>query len=128
MKKSENLNGRKIYDFSFILDGLYASILLSEDELNVYNKLMSYIQFHVGQPDCFIKLVCPDDILYQRMAIRNRDFEQVLDKKFLQILNLKVNNCILINNMIVIDSSKIDLKNKNMVYEKIIKNVVNNKN
>ena len=113
-----------ICDFSFFLDSIYASILLSNKEMAVYVELFSYIISKIDPPQYVIKLVCPDNIILDRIHNRNRAFEQALDKELVEELNQKVNNYTTDCEQIQVDSSQINLFNEIDVYNKIIKKLI----
>lgn len=123
VRHTDNSINGTVCDFSFLLDSIYACILLSEKEQTVYNKLLSYITSIIGKPDYIIKLVCPDDVIVKRINDRNRHFEKSIDVDFIKKLNRAIQNCEIKSKHIVIDSSKVDLTNEIEVYEKIIKRI-----
>ena len=113
-----------ICDFSFFLDSIYASILLSNKEMTIYTELLSYIISKISPPKYVIKLTCPNDIIFDRIRNRNRTFEQAIDKEFVEALNQKVNNYTTDCKLIQVDSSQINLLNEIDVYNKIVKKLV----
>ena len=122
--KNANHSSKKIVcDFSLFLDSIYASILLSDKELSVYNELLSYTVSQINPPKYIIKLICPNDVILERIKYRNRDFEKNTDPKFVEELNRRINfyetNC----KQIQINSDQINLLNVIEVYEKIVKRI-----
>lgn len=112
---------RLICDFSLALDYVYASVLLTEQELKLHSQLLSYILSKIGHSDFTIKLVCPDKVILQRIADRNRDFEQEIDFNFVKQLNNEIDKYIVKSKCLVIDSSQINFMDESVVYNEIIK-------
>ena len=123
MKQYDALNCKMICDYSLFLDSLYASILLSDEEFEIHSKLRSYITEKTGNPDCIIKLVAPEEVIYQRIIHRGRTFEQNIDVVFVQKLMAEIKNFSKHSNILTIDSSKINLMDENDVYSGIIKKI-----
>lgn len=109
--KSTNLGDISICDYSFELDRIYASLLLTEQERYVYDCIYNHIIDAICKPYCIIKLICPDDIIVKRMKRRNRDYESKMDTSFLSKLNQAVSSFSTDDYCIEIDSSKIDVSN-----------------
>lgn len=107
--KSSELCDISICDYSFALDRIYASLLLTKQEIHTYDCLYNYIIETSHKPCCIIKLICPDDIIIKRMRKRNRDYESKMDTTFLLKLNQAVNNFSTDNYCIEIDSSKVNI-------------------
>lgn len=123
IKRYDTINCKRICDYSFILDSLYASILLSDEELEIHSKLRTYILNKIGNPDYIIKLVAPENVIYQRIINRGRTFEKNIDMTFVQKLINKIKNYSKDSNILTIDSSKINLMDENEVYYEIIKKI-----
>ena len=113
-----------VCDFSFFLDEIYASILLSEKELILYKELFSYIVSKVEPPEYIIKLTCPDDVITDRINSRNRNYETNIEKNFIKELNRRINNYNVSNRLIQINSFETDFFNVDEVYEKIVKKII----
>ena len=111
-------------DFSFFLDEIYASILLSDRELIAYNELLSYIISQINPPDYVIKLTCPNNVIVDRINTRNRSYERNINESFIKELNLKINNYKTNYQQIQINSAEIDFFNIDEVYEKIVKKII----
>lgn len=107
--KSTELRNMSICDYSFALDEIYASLLLTEQEKCVYDYVYKHILESTCKPHCIIKLICPDDIIVNRMQMRNRNYESEMDITFLSKLNQAVRDFSTENYCIEIDSSKVDV-------------------
>ncbi len=112
---------RLICDFSLALDSVYASILLSKQELKLHSQLLSYIVSKIGHPDLTIKLICPNKVILQRITDRNRDFEQEIGFNFVKQLNNEIDKYIIKNNCLVIDSSQINFMDESVVYNEVVR-------
>jgi len=121
--KSTNLSDMSICDYSFSLDKIYASLLLTEQEKQVYDCIYNYIIDVICTPHCIVKLTCPDDIIVKRIEMRNRDYESKIDAIFLSKLNQAVSDFSTDNFCIEIDSSKVDVSNADEVKQHLLRYV-----
>lgn len=113
--QSECVASQNICDFSFALDSIYASILLNEQEKRIYYSLYNHLISKINKPDCLIKLTCPDSNIIERMHKRNREYERKVDVDFLKELNKHVMEFTASDNLVEIDSSKIDITNADIL-------------
>lgn len=113
--KEVGLSNMSICDYSFALDRIYASLLLTEKEKRIYDYIYSYISTAIYKPRCIVKLICPNDVIVKRMQKRNRAYESKMDRSFLLKLNQAVSDFTTDNYCIEIDSSKIDVSNDDEV-------------
>ena len=75
--------GLLISDYGFCQDRIFAQMNLTKAELNIYEPLRLRMEKLVHQPDLLILLDTEIPILLDRIARRGRDFERVMDGKFL---------------------------------------------
>ncbi len=118
--KLTNLSDISVCDYSLVLDKIYASLLLTEQEKYVYDCIYNHIIDVSCRPYCLIKLICPDNIIVKRMKKRNRDYESKIDPTFLSKLNQAVRGFLTDDYCIEIDSSKIDISNVDEVKKHLL--------
>lgn len=121
---NNQINTYSVCDFSFYLDSIYASLLLSDNELIIYNELLKYIMSQTEPPEYIIKLTCPSEVLLDRINTRNRSFERTINKKFVEELNVRIDNYTIDCKYIQVDSYQTNLFSENEVYDKIVKYIV----
>lgn len=124
IKENDSPGKILICDYSFLLDSIYASILLSAEEYKMHNMLRMFLAEKIGNPDCIIKLIAPENVIIQRIMNRGRSFEKNIDIGFIRNLNNQITHFSEYKNLYTFDSSKINLLNENEVYFKILKKII----
>jgi deoxyadenosine/deoxycytidine kinase len=101
-------------DYSLLLDMAYADVNLVGDRHRIFFEIVEELQKELGYPTHIIQLVCPEDILLQRIFDRNRGAETTITIGYLESLNKaiqlrveKISNQIPV---ITIDSNTIDFR------------------
>lgn len=118
--KNEYINTSCVvfFDFSFLLDKAYADVTLSGKRLFLFSQVSEELEAEIGNPSAVIRLLCPEEILLQRIISRNREPEKSISIDYLKSLNSAIDNRI--NdltasqskiNIIEIDSHKYDFAN-----------------
>lgn len=74
-------------DYIFAKDTLFASINLDENELALYNSVLSIIDKNVPKPDFIIYLQASTDVLIKRIEKRGRAYEHSMDRGYIETLN-----------------------------------------
>lgn len=92
-KQLEILNQQDLFtathvaDYLFDKDRLFAGVNLDVDELALYEKVYSRFSLDVPTPDLVIYLQAPTDVLLERIARRGIDYEQQIERAYLEKLN-----------------------------------------
>ena len=81
--KDQNL----IADYTFDKDGLFASINLRGDELEMYYRVHEALAEKIPQPDLIVYLCAGTDVLTQRIALRDRSYERNMERAYIDELN-----------------------------------------
>ena len=79
-----------ICDFSFFLDSAYAEIGLRESQLDTYRTVYEEIKKELSSPIIVVHLKCDTETEMKRIRARGRDVENSMTIKFLDSLNLAV--------------------------------------
>jgi len=66
---------------------LFARVTLDEDEYALYEQLYSRLEVQAPKPDLVVYLQAPVDVLLERIARRGVEYEQYIDKGYLERLN-----------------------------------------
>jgi deoxyguanosine kinase len=77
----------RVADYLFEKDRLFASITLDEDEFGLYEQVQAKLGVVVPKPDLVVYLQAPVDILQERIAKRGVNYEQHIDRRYLERLN-----------------------------------------
>lgn len=92
-KQLETLNQQDLFasmhvaDYLFDKDRLFAGVTLDTAELALYDQVYSRLVLDIATPDLVIYLQAPTDVLMERIARRGIDYEQTIDRSYLDKLN-----------------------------------------
>ena len=78
--------GGVVADYILDKDRLFATMTLSGDELNLYNRLWRVLSPQASKPDLVILLIARVDVLLERIKRRGRPFEEGFDRAYLEEL------------------------------------------
>ncbi|MCL5267260.1 MAG: deoxynucleoside kinase [Bacteroidetes bacterium] len=76
-----------ISDYMFEKDKIFAYLNLQDDELRLYENLVSLLEKSVPKPDLVVYLQCNVDRLMANIKKRGRKFERSISKEYIQSLN-----------------------------------------
>jgi len=77
----------RVADYLFEKDRLFARVTLDDAEYALYEQLSVRLDIRAPQPDLVVYLQAPVDVLLERIARRGVDYEQYIDRKYLERLN-----------------------------------------
>jgi deoxyguanosine kinase len=83
LERDENL----IADYTFDKDGLFASINLHGDELEMYYRVHEALAEKIPPPDLIVYLRASTEILMRRIALRDRSYERNMERAYIDELN-----------------------------------------
>lgn len=92
-KQLEVLNQQDLFtaahvaDYLLDKDRLFAGVNLDADELALYEKVYTHLSLDVPTPDLVIYLQAPTDVLLERIAQRGIEYEQHIERSYLEKLN-----------------------------------------
>lgn len=73
-----------VADFLIEKDKLFARANLDDDELRLYEQVYDQMSLELPSPDMVIYLQAPVDVLLERVQRRGFDYEQSIDREYLQ--------------------------------------------
>ncbi len=76
-----------ISDYTFDKDALFAGINLQGDELEMYYRIHEALAEKIPSPDLVVYLRASTDTLMQRIAFRDRPYERVMERSYIEELN-----------------------------------------
>ncbi len=76
-----------ISDYTFEKDALFADINLHGDELQMYRRVHEALAEKIPHPDLVIYLRADTDVLVQRITLRDRSYERLMERSYIADLN-----------------------------------------
>jgi deoxyguanosine kinase len=83
LKAGKNL----IADYTFAKDALFARINLQGDELDMYYNVHDALAEKIPLPDLIVYLRADTDVLMQRIALRDRQYERNMEHNYIDQVN-----------------------------------------
>lgn len=74
-------------DYSLFLDMAYADVNLTGNRHKLFTEIVEELLIEIGHPLQIIHLTCPEEVLLQRIAARNRDVEKSISVEYLKALS-----------------------------------------
>jgi len=76
-----------VADYIFDKDRIYANVLLPDEELGLYNRLLSTLKGQIVYPDLVVYLQADIEVLRERIRKRGRSYERGITADYLRDLN-----------------------------------------
>ena len=76
-----------IADYTFDKDSLFAHLNLEGDELDTYNLVHDALSERIHRPELIVYLKVDTDIAMQRIAMRDRSYERLMESSYIDELN-----------------------------------------
>jgi deoxyadenosine/deoxycytidine kinase len=77
----------RVGDYLLAKDRLFARLTLDDEEYALYEQLHTRLAIQPPRPDLVVYLQAPVDVLMMRIRRRGIDYEQVIDREYLERLN-----------------------------------------
>jgi deoxyguanosine kinase len=77
----------RVADYLLEKDRLFARVTLDDDEYALYEQLYAKLEIRAPKPDLVVYLQAPVDVLLERIGRRGVDYEQYIDREYLERLN-----------------------------------------
>ena len=87
LKQADLFAPVRVADYLFEKDRLFARVTLDEAEYALYEQLYAKLDIQAPKPDLVVYLQAPVDVLIERIAKRGVDYEQHIDRQYLERLN-----------------------------------------
>ena len=75
-----------IADYTQAKDPIFARVLLNQREVELYERLSAGLDVNVSRPDLTVYLDARNDVLLERIRLRNRPYEMAIDSQYLDAL------------------------------------------
>ena len=135
MQQIQDLKQRSLFepvrvaDFVIEKDRLFAEVTLSNEEMDLYDKVYDHITLDAPIPDLVIYLQAPIDVLKERITKRGNINEQYLTLEYLEKLNDAYSRFFLDYNdapLLIINAADINLESNESDYESLITTIMSN--
>jgi deoxyadenosine/deoxycytidine kinase len=135
MQQIQDLKQRSLFetvrvaDFLIEKDRLFAEVTLSNEEMDLYDKVYDHITLDAPTPDLVIYLQAPIDVLKERITKRGNINEQYLTLEYLEKLNDTYSRFFLDYNdapLLIINAADINLESNESDYESLITTIMSN--
>src|SRR6201988_729734 len=87
LKQADLFTAVRVADYLLEKDRLFARVTLDEAEYALYEQLYAKLDIQAPKPDLVVYLQAPLDVLLERIARRGVEFEQYIDRQYLERLN-----------------------------------------
>jgi deoxyadenosine/deoxycytidine kinase len=77
----------RVADYLIDKDRLFARTTLDEEEYRLYEQVYAKLAIEAPKPDLVIYLQAPVDVLLARISRRGIEYEQLIDRRYLERLN-----------------------------------------
>ena len=135
MQQIQDLKQRSLFetvrvaDFLIEKDRLFAEVTLSNEEMDLYDKVYDHITLDAPTPGLVIYLQAPIDVLKERITKRGNINEQYLTLEYLEKLNDAYSRFFLDYNdapLLIINAADINLESNESDYESLITTIMSN--
>ncbi len=116
-----------ISDYVFEKDKIFAHLNLQDDELQLYDMLVSNIEKALSKPDLVVYLQSSPERLMQNIRSRGRDFESGITKKYVKDLNDAYNYFFFRYKgapLLIVNSTEIDFVKNNDDFEELVQQIL----
>ena len=87
LKQADLFAAVHVADYLLEKDRLFARVTLDDDEYALYEQLYGKLDIRPPKPDLVVYLQAPVDVLLERIGRRGVDYEQYIDRQYLERLN-----------------------------------------
>ncbi|MDB4159009.1 deoxynucleoside kinase [Gammaproteobacteria bacterium] len=135
MQQIQDLKQRSLFetvrvaDFLIEKDRLFAEVTLSNEEMDLYDKVYDHLTLDAPTPDLVIYLQAPIDVLKDRITKRGNINEQYLTLDYLEKLNDAYSRFFLDYNaapLLIVNAADIDLEFNENDYESLVTSIMSN--
>ena len=129
LKQRSLFENVRVADFLIEKDRLFAEVTLTNEEMDLYNKVYEHITLDAPTPDLVIYLQAPIEILKERITKRGNINEQYLTLDYLERLNDEYSRFFLDYKsapLLIINAADINLESNVEDYESLITMIMSN--
>jgi len=119
-----------ITDYSFDKDDIFARLTLSDDEYKIYRIVFQPLREKLSTPDLVVYLQSTPERLMENIARRNRPYEKLITKRYIEDLNKAYNQFYASykkSPLLIINVSNLDFVSNPEDFELIVSLICNRK-
>jgi deoxyguanosine kinase len=123
LKQSDMFHEYTVADYIFEKDKIFAYLNLQDDELKLYERIISLIEKTIVLPDLIIYLQSSLDRILQNISTRDRNIEKNIKNDYLKDLNEGYNYFFFrykATKVMIVNSTEIDFVNNEKDFENLI--------
>ncbi len=127
LRQSDMFHEYTVADYIFEKDKIFAYLNLQDDELKLYEKIVSLIERTIVAPDLIIYLQSSLERILQNISTRGRDIEQSIRKEYLKDLNEGYNYFFFrykSTKVMIVNSTEIDFVNNQNDFEQLVEQIM----
>lgn len=116
-----------IADYIFEKDKIFAYLNLQNDELQLYEKIVSFIEKNIRKPDLIIYLQSNVERLMANITHRGREYEREMKEEYISDLNEGYNYFFFrykATRLMVVNATEIDFVNNNRDFEDLVAEIL----
>ena len=115
-----------VSDYIFEKDKIFAYLTLQDEELKLYESMLSTIEKNIPQPDLVIYLQSSVDRLMQNIRMRGRKMEENMSEEYIRDLNEAYNYFFRYKSapLLIIRATDIDFVGKKSDYEDLVEQIL----
>ncbi len=126
MFQRELFNSTVVSDYLFAKDRIFAYLNLDENELGLYEQVYRLLDTRIPKPDLVIYLQASTDVLFDRIRLRNKDYEKSVREDYLTKLIDAYNRYFFYYNetpLLVVNTTEIDFVNNAADLANLVKEI-----
>ena len=126
MFQHELFSSTVISDYLFAKDRIFAYLNLDENELGLYEQVYRLLDTRIPKPDLVIYLQASTDVLFDRIRLRNKDYEKSVREDYLTKLIDAYNRYFFYYNetpLLVVNTTEIDFVNNAADLANLVKEI-----
>ncbi|TXS96789.1 deoxynucleoside kinase [Parahaliea maris] len=123
MRQADIFEPVQVADFLIDKDPLFARVNLEQDEFQLYERVYQQMTIDAPRPDLVIYLQASTDVLLSRIEQRGMDYEQGLERAYLERLNEVYSEFFLYYDgapLLIVNASEIDLAHGDRDYHHLV--------
>ncbi len=129
-KQSDIFSPVRVADFLIEKDRLFAQVVLSASEYELYEQVYSHLTIDAPKPDLVVYLQAPVEVLLRRIRKRGRGYERLIEAAYLEQLNeayAKFFHDYNDSPCLIVNASEMDFINSDGDYQQLLHEILGSK-
>jgi deoxyadenosine/deoxycytidine kinase len=128
LSQQDLFNQNTVADYLFAKDKIFASLTLTDEELNLYQRIYGLLNARIPKPDLVVYLQARPEVLYKRVKKRDKKYERSVTFEYLSEVAQAYNQFFFHEDetpLLVVNTSEIDFVASSKDLADLIKEVNN---